>query len=67
MSGRLFAWGWCVSILALSLCAVVLAILNGYDLRDVNFFIAEASAALVVALISSRQPRNPVCCFILSH
>ncbi len=67
MSGRLFAWGWCVSILALSLCAVVLAVLNGYDLGDVNFLIAEASAALVGALISSRQPRNPVGWFILGH
>ena len=61
------AWGVCGLVLVLIACAVVLALANHYDLWLVDFFIAVASAGLVGALITSRQPRNPVGWFILGH
>ena len=54
-------------MLVLIACAVVLAIPNRYGLWRVDFLIAVASAALVGALVASRQPRNPVGWFILGH
>lgn len=66
-AARWAAWGWCALTLVLILCALSLALLNRYDLGNANFLIAEISAALVGALISSRQPRNPVGWFALGH
>ena len=63
----LLAWGWCALILALILGAVVLALLNRYSLGTMSFLFAEVSAALVGALISWREPRNPIGWFILGH
>ena len=54
-------------MLVLVACAALLAIPNRYDLWRVDFLIPVASAALVGALIASRQPRNPVGWFILGH
>ena len=48
-------------------CAVVLAVLNRYELWRVDFLLPVASAAFVGALIASRQPRNPVGWFVLAH
>jgi len=54
-------------VLVLIACGVVLAVPNRCDLWRVDFLIPVASAALVGALIASRQPRNPVGWFILGH
>jgi hypothetical protein len=48
-------------------CAVVLALPNRYALWRVDFLVPVASAALLGALIASRQPRNPVGWFVLGH
>ena len=61
------AWSLCGLVLMLIVCAVVLAVPNRYDPRHVDFLLPVASAALVGALIASRQPRNPVAWFILGH
>jgi hypothetical protein len=54
-------------VLVLVACATLLAVSNRYDLWRVDFLIPVASAALVGALIASRQSRNPVGWFILGH
>ena len=54
-------------VLVLIACAVVLAVPNHYALWRVDFLVPVASAALVGALIASRQPRNPVGWFVLGH
>jgi len=54
-------------VLVLIACAVVFAVPNRYGLWRLDFLIAVASAALVGALVASRQPRNPVGWFILGH
>jgi hypothetical protein len=61
------AWALCGLILALIAGAVVLAVLNRYSLWDVNFLVAQASAALVGGLVASRRPTNPVGWFIIGH
>ncbi len=64
------AWlarGVCGLVLGLIACAVVLAVLNRYNLWRVDFLIPVASAALVGALIAPRQPHNPVGWFVLGH
>jgi hypothetical protein len=61
------ARGVCALVLVLVACAALLAVSNRYDLWRVDFLIPVASAALVGALIASRQPRNPVGWFILGH
>jgi hypothetical protein len=61
------AWVLCGLTLVLLACAVLLAILNRYNLWDLTFLVAQASAALVGGLIASRQPRNPVGWFIIGH
>jgi hypothetical protein len=66
-AAALLAWGVCGLVLVLIACAVVLALANHYDLWLVDFFIAVASAGLVGALVTSRQPRNPVGWLILGH
>jgi len=48
-------------------CAVVLAVPNHYALWRVDFLVPVASAALLGALVASRQPRNPVGWFVLGH
>jgi hypothetical protein len=61
------AWAVGTLVLALIVCAVALSVPNHYGLWRVDFLIAVASAALVGALVASRQPRNPVGWFILGH
>jgi len=57
----------CGLVLILVACAVALTLPNRYALWRVDFLFPVASAALVGALIASRQPRNPVGWFILGH
>ncbi len=64
---RLVAWTACGLTLALIVAAAILAVLNDYDLGRASFLIAEASAAVIGAVISARQPRNPVGWLILGH
>ena len=54
-------------VLILIACAAVLALPNNYALWRVDFLVPVASAALVGALVASRQPRNPVGWFVLGH
>ena len=61
------AWGACGLVLVLIACAVVLAMSSRYALWRVDFLVPVASAALVGALVASRQPRNPVGWFVLGH
>jgi hypothetical protein len=61
------AWSLCVLVLALIACAVALSVPNLYGPWRLDFLIAVASAALVGALVASRQPRNPVGWFVLGH
>ena len=61
------AWGVRSLVLIAIACAVALAVLNRYDIWRVDFLVAVGSAALVGALIASRQPRNPVGWFVLGH
>ena len=61
------AWGVCGLVLIMIACAVVLAVPNRYALWRVDFLVPVASAALVGALVASRQPRNPVGWFVLGH
>ena len=61
------AWGLCGLVLVLIACAVVLAVPNRYALWRVDFLVPVASAALVGALVASRQSRNPVGWFVLGH
>jgi hypothetical protein len=63
-----FAWSVCGLTLVMITCTLALFVLNRYGTRDVPYFlVAEATAALVGGLISSRQPRNPVGWFVLGH
>src|SRR5919112_4509869 len=63
-----FAWSVCGLTLVMITCTLALFVLNHFVIRDVPYFlVAEATAALVGGLISSRQPRNPVGWFILGH
>jgi hypothetical protein len=57
----------CGLTLVLIACALVLAVPNRYPVSDLYFLMTEVSAALVGALIASRQPRNPVGWFIIGH
>jgi alanine-alpha-ketoisovalerate/valine-pyruvate aminotransferase len=57
----------CGLVLIMIACAVVLAVPNRYALWRVDFLVPVASAALVGALVASRQPRNPVGWFVLGH
>jgi hypothetical protein len=61
------AWGVCGLVLVLIACAVALTVPNDYAHWRVDFLVPVASAALVGALVASRQPRNPVGWFILGH
>jgi hypothetical protein len=61
------AWAVCTLVLVLIVCAVALSVPNRYGLWRMDFLIAVGSAALVGALVASRQPRNPVGWFILGH
>ena len=61
------AWSLCGLTLSLIACAGALAVLNDYDLRKLLFLFTEISAALVGALIASRQPRNPIGWLIICH
>ncbi|HZF58198.1 MAG TPA: hypothetical protein VEZ19_06970 [Rubrobacter sp.] len=61
------AWAVCTLVLVLIVCAVALSVPNRYGLWRVDFLIAVGSAALVGALVASRQPQNPVGWFSLGH
>ena len=54
------AWTVCTLVLGLIVCAVALSVPNRYGLWRMDFLIAVGSAALVGALVASRQTRNPV-------
>jgi len=56
-----------VLTLVLIACAVALAIPSRYGVKNLDFLLTEASAALVGGLIASRQPRNPVGWLIIGH
>ena len=62
------AWSVCGLTLALIVCAFVLFFLNHFGIRELPYFlVAEATAALVGGLISSRRPRNPVGWIVAGH
>jgi hypothetical protein len=61
------AWSLCGLVLILIACAVALAVANRSNVWGLTFLLPVPSAALVGALIASRQPRNPVGWFILGH
>jgi hypothetical protein len=68
MSFRNFAWAVCGLTLVIIVCAVALAALNHYDVREAPYFlVADATAALVGGLIASRRPRNPVGWIVAAH
>ena len=53
------AWSVCGLTLALIASSAVLFVLNRFGIRELPYFlVAEATAALVGGLISSRRPRN---------
>jgi len=56
----LLAWTTCALTLVLIACIVVVTVLNGGDLFDVNFAIVGVSSAIVGAAVASRRPANPV-------
>jgi hypothetical protein len=57
---RLLAWGTGVPTLALIACFVVMTLLNGSDIFDVNFAIVGISSTVVGGVVTSRRPANPV-------
>ena len=65
-AGRV-AWSLGGLALLLIACAIALGVLNRYPFSYMYFLLAEVSAALVGALIVSRQPRNVVGWFIIGH
>ena len=53
------AWSVCGLTLALIACSAVLFLPNRFGIQELPYFlVAEATAALVGGLISSRRPRN---------
>jgi hypothetical protein len=63
-----FAWSVCALTLALIGSAAVLFVLNSFGIGELPYFlVAEATAALVGGMISSRRPRNPVGWFVAGH
>ncbi len=60
------AWGLCLLSLALTACAVVLAILNGAHTEVVGSPLALTASAVVGGLVASRRPENPIGWFFLS-
>jgi hypothetical protein len=60
------AWGLCLLSLALSACAVVLAILSGAHTEVVGSPLALTASAVVGGLVASRRPENPIGWFFLS-
>jgi hypothetical protein len=56
----LLASGTCVFTLVLIVCIVVMTLLNGGDLFDVNFAIVGVSSTLVGGAVASRRPSNLV-------
>ena len=59
------AWSVCGLSLALIVCAVVLAVLNGADVEEISFPLALTASALVGGLVASRRPENPIGWFFL--
>jgi hypothetical protein len=59
------AWSVCLLSLALSACAVVLAVLEGSDVDAVSFPLAMTVSAVVGGLVASRRPQNPIGWFFL--
>ena len=54
------AWSVCALALALIVCTLVLAVLNGADAEAVSFPLALTASATVGGLVASRRPANPV-------
>jgi hypothetical protein len=62
------AWSVCGLTLVLIACSAVLYVLNRFGIQELPYFlVAEATAALVGGLISSRRPRNPVGWIVAGH
>jgi hypothetical protein len=59
-TATLLAWTTCALTLVLIACIVVVTVLNGGDLFDVNFAIVGVSSTIVGAAVASRRPANPV-------
>jgi hypothetical protein len=67
-TGSRVAWLVCGLTFALLVGASVLFALNHNPVRDLPYYlVAEATAALVGGLISSRRPRNPVGWIVAGH
>ncbi|HEX6709302.1 MAG TPA: hypothetical protein VF068_03140, partial [Rubrobacter sp.] len=56
----LLAWGTCAFALILIVCIIVMTLLNGGDVFDVNFAIVGISSIVVGGAVASRRPANPV-------
>jgi hypothetical protein len=54
------AWGTCALTLILIAGVVVMTLLNGGDLYDVNFAIVGIASTVVGGVVASRRPTNPV-------
>ena len=59
------AWLVCWLSVALIASAVVLAVLNGADVKEISFPLALTASALVGGLVASRRPENPIGWFFL--
>jgi len=59
-TAALLAWGTCALALALMVGVVVVTLLNGGDLYEVNFVIVGVSSAIVGGAVASQRPANPV-------
>ena len=59
------AWSVCLLSLALSACALALAVLNGTDVYAVSFPLGLTASALVGGLVASQRPENPIGWFFL--
>ena len=59
-TAMLLAWTTCALALVMIACILVMTLLNGGDLFDVNFAIVGVSSTIVGAAVASRRPANPV-------
>jgi len=59
-TATLLAWTTCALALILIPCILVMTLLNGGNLFDVNFAIVGISSTIVGAAVASRHPANPV-------
>jgi hypothetical protein len=59
-AASLLVWSVCALALALIVCAIGLAVLNGADAEAVSYPLALTASAAVGSLVASRRPANPV-------